>query len=276
MDLTLLHASDIHFGKHFDAAAAEAFSRFYEASSPDLLVLSGDFTQRAKVREYRAAQNFLEGLGPTPVVVTPGNHDVPLYRVWERLFAPHRNYRRYVSDELNTVTQIDGATVVALDSSAPHSAIVNGRIRKPQLRFASEAFRRAGRNDIRIVVTHHNLAKAPADEAEKILPGAEGCLAAFAEMGVELVLGGHLHQTFWAPISGAPSSGIPRVGPSVIHTGTTTSKRGRAAEVGRNSLNLIRISNEEVRIVPHLLDTTKGAFQAGEVHRIARERSEGG
>ena len=63
------------------------------------------------------------------MVVTPGNHDVPLYRVWERVFAPLRNYREFISPELDTVTKINGATVVSLNTTAPHRAIVNGRLR---------------------------------------------------------------------------------------------------------------------------------------------------
>ena len=140
MELTLLHASDIHFGTHFDPEAADAFLRFLRVLAPDLLVISGDFTQRAKVKEYEEASAFLGNLRPIPVVVTPGNHDVPLYRIWERLFAPHRNYRAHISRELDTVTHVPGAVVVSLDSTAPLTAIVNGRIRDSQLLFAARAF----------------------------------------------------------------------------------------------------------------------------------------
>ena len=141
--LTVLHGSDLHFGKHFDPDAAAIFRELVDTLTPDLIVLSGDFTQRAKLREYRAARDFLSDLPEIPVVVTPGNHDVPLYRFWERALAPFWKYRRFISRELDSVTQIEGATVVSLSSAAPRRAIVNGRLRKAQILFAARAFQGA-------------------------------------------------------------------------------------------------------------------------------------
>ena len=111
--LTILHGSDLHLGKRFKPEAADAFQKSIRALDPDLLVLSGDFTQRAKLREYQQARDYLRSLPDLPVVVTPGNHDVPLYRFWERLLAPLRNYREFISPELDTVTVVPGATVVS-------------------------------------------------------------------------------------------------------------------------------------------------------------------
>ncbi|MHC4925410.1 MAG: metallophosphoesterase, partial [Planctomycetota bacterium] len=102
--VTLIHASDIHFGAPYDAAAGEAFQVAARALHADLVVVSGDFTQRAKTAEYEAARRWLDRLPDLPVVVTPGNHDVPLYRMLERVFQPYRNYRRWISPELDSVT----------------------------------------------------------------------------------------------------------------------------------------------------------------------------
>lgn len=273
MELTLLHASDIHFGDPFDPEAAAGFLSFLGGIAPDLLVLSGDFTQRAKVKEFEAARSFLEELPRVPVVVTPGNHDVPLYRVWERIFAPHRNYREYISRDLDTVTRIPGATVVSLDSSAPLTAIVNGRIRAEQLRFAARAFQESDTEDVRILVAHHNLAAAPDYEPEQILPGHRRYLAAFSKMGVDLILGGHLHRAYattsldvFPQDAGAPSMAI-------VHSGTTTSRRGRARERGQNSLNVVRVLREEIRIVPHLFDRDSGAFKPSGARSFPRRRA---
>lgn len=261
MELTLLHASDIHFGKHFDPEAADAFLQFLRALGPDLLVISGDFTQRAKVKEYEEASAFLKNLPPIPVVVTPGNHDVPLYRVWERLFAPHRNYRTHISRELDTVTRVPGAVVVSLDSTAPLTAVVNGRIRDSQLRFAARAFEGAEEEELRVLVAHHNLARAPDYAPEQVLPGHRRYLAAFSRMGVDLILGGHLHRSYLASsLDVFPQpAGVPAM--TIVHTGTTTSRRGRARERGQNSLNLIRVSNNEIRVAPHHLERESGAFR---------------
>jgi 3',5'-cyclic AMP phosphodiesterase CpdA len=258
--LTLLHASDVHFGKPHDSGAMKAFLRFLNGASPDLLVLSGDFTQRAKVREYHAARDFLRGLPDVPVVVTPGNHDVPLYRVFERLFSPLENYREYISQDLDAVTRIDGVTAVSLDSTAPHTAIVNGRLSDGQLLFAADAFADTPAGDLKVLVAHHNFIPAPDFEPQQFLPGFQRHLSALAKMKVDLILGGHLHRAFIGSSLDAFPQG-PSAHPMVIaHSGTTTSNRGRARERGANSLNLIRVQEGEMVIIPHLLDRSDGDF----------------
>jgi 3',5'-cyclic AMP phosphodiesterase CpdA len=258
--LTLLHASDIHFGKPHDQGAMEAFLRFLNRASPDLLVLSGDFTQRAKVKEYEAARAFLGGLPDVPVVVTPGNHDVPLYRVFERLFAPHKNYREYISQELDSVTRIEGVTVVSLDSTAPHTAIVNGRLSDRQLLFAADVFSDAPQGDLKVLVAHHNFIPAPDFEPQQYLPGFRRYLSALGKMKVDLFLGGHLHRAFVGSSLDAYPEGRNAHPMVIAHSGTTTSTRGRARERGANSLNLIRIQEGEMVVIPHLLDGRDGEF----------------
>ena len=78
--LTVLHGSDVHFGKPHRPSVATAFLEMVPTVAPDVIVLAGDFTQRAKVREYEQARTFLRQIQDVPVVVTPGNHDIPLYR----------------------------------------------------------------------------------------------------------------------------------------------------------------------------------------------------
>jgi len=262
--LTLLHGSDLHFGKHFDPEAAPIFRRAVGDFSPDLLVLSGDFTQRAKVQEYEAARGFLDGLPEVPVVVTPGNHDVPLYRVWERAFAPLRNYRQFISPELDSVTRAKGATVVSLNSTAPHSAIVNGRLRTPQLTFAARAFQDSPETDLRVLVTHHNLASAPDYGPEQVLPGHRQALTALSGMGVELILGGHLHRSFSAssqdvlPDVHSRDGGVQ--GTVMAYCGTTTSRRGRTREREANSFNLLRVVPESIELTCFLRGRGEAAF----------------
>lgn len=268
--ITLLHASDIHFGTPFDSGAFDAFRRLLGGISPDLIVLSGDFTQRAKVREYEAARDFLQSLPDVPVVVTPGNHDVPLYRVFERLFEPLKNYRSYISQELDTVTRIPGVTVVSLDSTAPHRAIVNGRITDTQLLFAARVFSESPEGDFRILVAHHNFIPAPDFEPQQFLPGYQLSLAAFSKMKVELILGGHLHRAFIGSSLDAFPQGEEALPMVIAHSGTTTSTRGRASERGRNSLNLIRIGDGEVIVIPHLLHQDRGEFLPTGTHTFPR------
>jgi 3',5'-cyclic AMP phosphodiesterase CpdA len=269
-DLTIVHASDLHFGKAHDPVAAKAFLAAAHALSPDLIALSGDFTQRAKARESREARAYLAELPPVPRVVTPGNHDVPLYRFFERMFSPYRNYREHISDALDSVTRVAGATVVSLSSAAPHTAIVNGRIRPGQLDFARGAFAETPSGDLRVLVTHHHLAPAPDYEGDKPLPRGREILDALERMGVDLVLGGHLHRAYIGN-SLDVYPGIDRDrGIVIVQCGTTTSRRGRARERAKSTFNLIRAGERRLQVTHLMYFEDAGGFAPVSVHDFPR------
>jgi len=268
--ITIAHGSDLHFGTPHDAGAAEAFLAALERVSPELIVLSGDFTQRAKVREFEKAAAFLERLPPVPVVVTPGNHDVPLYRVFERLFNPFRNYRAALGPDLDTVTRIAGLTVVALNSAAPRRAIVNGRIDPTQVEFARERFEGAPPGDLRVLVAHHHLAPAPDYEGDRPLPRARKILDAFEAMGVDVVMGGHLHRAYIGnSLDVYPGEDRGR-GIVIVQSGTTTSRRGRARERAKCSFNVLRATAERLEVVHHMHFDEAGGFAPFSRHVFPR------
>ncbi|MXV95391.1 MAG: metallophosphoesterase [Gemmatimonadetes bacterium] len=290
----ILHASDLHFGKPHLPAVAEAVLRFVEEQDPDAVVVSGDLTQRARAGEYRAARRFLARLAPRPLVVTAGNHDVPLYRVWERIFAPYRKYRTYIGDRLDTVLDVGrtedpealsarapapangpagartrpGARFVALNSSAPHTAIVNGRLTDAQLRFAEGAFAGARPHDLRVLVVHHNLLGPLDGEPINLLPRARHILRAVEEWGVDLVLSGHIHRSdlgLSRCAAGAREEVVP-----VVTAGTASSNRGRGPEEGRNSLNLVRVQQSSLEVMVYLYCEDSGCFMPGKSRRYVR------
>ena len=271
--MTILHASDLHFGVPHRPVVAEALLRFVEEASPAAIVISGDLTQRAKAREYRAARDFLHRLPPIPLVVTPGNHDVPLYRIWERVFAPFRNYRRYIARRLDTVLDLagdgPGLRFVALNSTAPLSAIVNGRLSDRQLDFAATAFAETPNRAHRVLVVHHNLLRPRDEERVPPLPRAPHILSRAEEWGVDVVLAGHIHRTHLAWSGGRSARGGGR-GLPVVMTGTTSSNRGRGAEKGRNSLNLVALDGSGVDVTVYLYRQDAGRFLAHENRRFNR------
>ena len=270
--LTVLHTSDLQVGKPYRPEAAEALVRKVEQVRPDLVVVAGDLTQRAKAEEFRIARALLVRLGPAPVVVTPGNHDVPLYRFWERLATPYRNWKRFVSSELDTVTRLDGATVVALNSSAPRRAIVGGRLGDHQVALARLAFEQSPAPDVRILVVHHHFVVTDDGSGGSPLPGARSHLDAFSHMGIDLLLGGHVHQTRVLPPDD-PRTAAPF---PVVSCGTTTSWRGRGEEVDANSLNVIEIGTDEIRVVPHRLSREHHRFEPREPVVVSRHRAGSG
>ena len=271
--LTLLHASDLQVGRPFRSEAAEAFVRLAQDLRADVTVISGDLTQRAKVAEFRGARALLERL-PGPVLVTPGNHDVPLYRVWERLLDPYRNWTSLISAELNSVERHAGATFVVLNSSAPHRAIVNGRLGADQIELADRAFAAAPADDTRVLVAHHHFVPGADPDAGSPMPGARALVESFESMGIDLVLGGHVHHTHVmtsrALLPDRPGPGVP-----IVACGTTTSGRGRGDQVGVNSLNVIRVAAREIEVVPHLLTAGGQAFVPVDAIVIPRHRAQG-
>ncbi len=260
--LTILQGSDVHFGKPHLPRVAVAFHELARQAEPDVIVLAGDFTQRAKVREYRQARESIDALPDVPVIVTPGNHDIPLYRLHERLFAPLRNYRTHISSDLDSVTRVKGAVFVALCSAEPYRAVVNGRLGGEQLAFAARIFQECSPEDLCILVTHHPLVRPPDGGSDHILPGSGVLLDRFREMGVELILAGHLHRGYVVKSSGGDIVHV--------HSGTAMSNRGRMAEKGRNSLNVLEIGVHEIVVTPHWFEEDQDRFVARPPTKIVR------
>jgi 3',5'-cyclic AMP phosphodiesterase CpdA len=250
--LTILHISDLHFGSPYVPHVGESVLRAALELNADLIVASGDFTQRARREQFAEARAFLDRLPPAPVIVVPGNHDVPLYRIFERVFSPYALYCEYISPELDTVHRLDSAVIVALNSTAPLRAITNGRISADQLAFCRRAFEDVPAGIARIVVAHHHFAPAPDYEGGEVMPKAKRAMDCFAELGVEMVLGGHLHRAYVGNSLDLYPGQNREYGLIVVQSGTTTSRRGRAREREKNSLNLIRVTEDRVRVTHYM------------------------
>jgi 3',5'-cyclic AMP phosphodiesterase CpdA len=234
--ITILHASDLHFGPPYVTRVGEALRAAARVVDPDIIVASGDFTQRAKEQQFAEARAYLDSLPAVPILVVPGNHDVPLYRVLERIFDPYRWYRRHISEQLDYVYRMDGAVFVMLNSTSPLRAITNGRIDSSQLAFARERSRARPDEDLKVVVAHHHFAPAPDYEGGEVMPRAMRAIDAFTELEVDLILGGHLHRAYIGN-SLDLYPGADRVhGITIVQSGTSTSRRGRAPGTGEELL----------------------------------------
>jgi 3',5'-cyclic AMP phosphodiesterase CpdA len=258
--LNLMHISDLHFGPFFMPNVAESVLKSATALKPDCIVASGDFTQRATIEEYAAARKFLDQLPPVPLVVCPGNHDVPLYRIWERIFKPHENYQNYISKQLNDVLSLPQATIVSLDSTAPLRAITNGRIRRDHLTYTRDALAASPAEKVRIVVAHHHFAPAPDYERSSVMPRAKRALDVFEACGVEMILGGHLHRAYVGNSLDVYPGRDRKHGIVIVQSGTTTSRRGRAREREKNSFNWIRVTEDSIRITHYMFFDDAGGF----------------
>jgi 3',5'-cyclic AMP phosphodiesterase CpdA len=239
---------------------------------PDVLVVSGDLTQRARREQFEAARDYLQRFPTLPRLVIPGNHDVPLYNVARRLSDPHSRYREIISPELNTVLRVPGAVLVGLDSTAPRTAISNGRIRNWQLDFCAQAFAQSPENATRIVVAHHHFAPAPDTLSDARMPMAERAMTRFTELGVELIMGGHLHRAYIGnSLDFYPGEHRDR-GIIIAQSGTTTSRRGRGREAEKNTFNLIELFDSTIKITHYLYFDGQHGFVANSQHLFRRWR----
>ena len=268
--VTLLHISDLHFGPYYVPHVGEALLDAAQALQPGAIIASGDFTQRAKVGEFAAAREYLDRLPAVPLVVCPGNHDVPLYRIWERITRPHQNYRQYIADELNSVVRIDGAVIVSLDSTAPLTAITNGRIRREQLQFCRDAFRDVSPGTLKLVVAHHHFAPAPDYEGGSAMPRAKRALDFLEQLKVDMIMGGHLHRAYIGNSLDVYPGKDRKHGIVIVQSGTSTSRRGRAREAEKNSINLIGVTADVIHITHYMYFQDAGGFAPVSRHSFPR------
>ena len=221
----LIHLSDLHFGAH-DPAIVDAVEEKLNETNPDLVVISGDLTQRAKTEQFQQACRFLERLRDNghDVLAVPGNHDVPLYDVLRRFLSPLTRYMRFVDDTLCPFYELPGATVLGINTARSFT-FKDGRISREQMEFIRKTFERTDPNAMRILVTHHPLFALPVgEELTRAVGRSELALDAIGEAGVDMLLAGHNHH---ASIH-STSDLVTRAGPAlVIQAGTATSTRVR-------------------------------------------------
>ncbi|HEX6557815.1 MAG TPA: metallophosphoesterase, partial [Longimicrobiales bacterium] len=194
----------------------------------------------------------------------------PLYRVVERVFSPYQLYREHISEQLDTVFRCESAVIVALNSTAPLRAIVNGRIRRWQLDFVARAFENVPDEVARIVVAHHHFAPAPDYEGGDVMPKAKRAIDRFTDLRVDMVIGGHLHRAYIGnSLDVYPGAGRDH-GIIIVQSGTTTSRRGRAREREKNSFNHIRITEAAIRITHYIYFSDTGGFAPVSRHLFPR------
>ncbi len=219
---------------------------FIESHRPDMVVLSGDLTQRARPEQFREARAFVDRI-PVPTLVVPGNHDVPMYRFWERIFNPFGCYREHFSPELEPIHQ-DGELLVVGINTAYNWTIKEGRIKLRRLLEVAELIERAPKNLFKVVVAHHHVIPPPNFGTQRVLGNAYEAIDLFSSVGVDLILSGHQHQTYIGNSEEFYPKGRPPV--VILHSGTTTSSRGRGGEREKNSCNWIRVEARSM-IVSH-------------------------
>jgi 3',5'-cyclic AMP phosphodiesterase CpdA len=238
---TIAHLSDLHFGR-VDDSLREPLRRTLREIAPHLLVVSGDLTQRARAAQFREARDYLLTL-PGPQLIVPGNHDVPLYNVFQRFLLPLRKYKRIITTDLEPTFMDDEIAVVGVNT-ARALVFKGGRINEEQAERVRAKLCDLPQRMTKIVVTHHpfNVPDGSPEE-DQILGRARMALEKLAGCGADVLLSGHLHKAHVGHT--ASRYHIAGVSALVVHAGTALSTRSRGEP---NTFNVLRVRSRHIDI----------------------------
>lgn len=225
----LLHVSDTHFGTE-RPPVVEAVVALAAQQRPDLVVLSGDITQRARPDQFLAAKAFVERLD-APVLAIPGNHDIALFDLWSRLTRPYARYGAVFGPGLEPVHSSSDLLVIGVNTTRPwrHK---NGEVSAAQIDRVADRLAAASPEQLRVVVVHQPAAVTLNLDRPNLLRGHRAATKTWSAAGADLVMGGHIHLPYTLALQGLAR----RLW--VVQAGTAVSSRTRPE--APNSVNLVR------------------------------------
>ena len=231
---TLLQISDPHFGTE-RPPVIDALRRLSAQLAPEVLVLSGDITQRARKAQFSAARAFVDSLRIGRLLAIPGNHDIPLFNVAARVLCPYAKHQRAFGTELEPVLDMADLLVLCVNTTRWYRH-EDGEVSSAQVLRVAQRLEAARPGQLRIVVTHQPVAVTRPQDVKNVLRGSADAIARWSRAGCDLILGGHIHLPFVLPLH-ERAAGLPRR-MWAVQAGTAVSSRVRH-EAG-NSVNVIR------------------------------------
>lgn len=255
----ILHISDPHFGTE-RAMVMEALLQLRREQAPDLLILSGDITQRARRRQFRLARVYVNRLNVANTLTLPGNHDIPMFNLAARVFYPYANYCREFGPNLEPAFESERLLVLAVNTTRPYRR-KDGEVSTQQIERIARRLGAARPQQLRIVVTHQPVAVLRDRDADNLLHAHERAARAWVRAGADLILGGHIHLPYIAPLHEQLPDLSRRAW--VVQAGTAISRRIR--HEADNSINLIRYQ-EAGRVSIERWDYSEGQQRFGLIH----------
>ena len=249
---TLVHLSDLHFDR-VDESIIEPVIKTVTALEPDVVVVSGDLTQRARSHQFQEAREFLDAL-PSPQIIVPGNHDVPLHNVFARFFQPLDKYKRYITDDLTPFYSDEEVAILGINT-ARSMTIKDGRVNEEQIAAIRDRLCPFGDEITKIIVTHHPFDLPEGHDERDLVNRAQMAMEAIANCGADVLLAGHLHVSH----TGHSSARYKIAGHSalVVSAGTATSTRHRGES---NTFNVIRVKHPFINVERLAWQPERGEF----------------
>ena len=233
----LLQISDTHFGTE-RPAVVEALLQLAQQVKPAVVVFSGDITQRATHPQFAAARDFVQQIAAPAVITIPGNHYIPLLNVFARMFFPYAGFERTFGPVLEPEWQSSDFLVIGVNTTRP-SRHKDGEVSIEQIERVSQRLRTATDDQLRVVVTHQPVHVLRGSEIHNRLHGHEQAIAAWSAAGADVIMGGHIHLPYIAPLHEHHKHLARRCW--VVQAGTAVSHRVRAHHP--NSVNVITRSS---------------------------------
>lgn len=259
----LLQISDTHFGTE-QPTVVSALERFVREQRPDVLLFSGDITQRATQSEFAAAKRFVDGLGIASVLAIPGNHDIPLFAMGQRVFTPYGRYGGAFGAELEPVIDLPDCQVLAVNTTRWYRH-KNGEVSSRQIERVARVLGDKADERLRVVMVHQPVAVTREKDRANLLIGHQRAVDVWSEAGADLIVGGHIHLPFVVPLDGATR----RVW--CVQAGTAVSSRTR--NNAPNSVNLIRVmphaSGRRCEVAQWDYGADAGKFGCVRMHNLA-------
>lgn len=266
----LLQVSDTHFGTE-RAHVVDALLELAAEQRPDIVVLSGDITQRARRAQFAAARRLVDRMAAPATLAIPGNHDVPLFNLAARALSPFGGYARAFGAELEPSCETKDLLVLGVNTTRARRH-KHGEVSAAQIERVAQRLQRCAPQKLRIVVTHHPMHVPFGADERNLLRGHAEAARAWARAGADLVIGGHIHLPFVRPMSErVPDLARPLW---IVQAGTAVSHRVRAGGEA-NSVNMVRYDRADrgactVERWDH--DTARNRFRIAERVRLALSR----
>jgi len=252
----VLQVSDPHFGTERPMALA-ALERLCADLRPDLVLVTGDITQRARAIEFSRAKAFLDSLRTPARLTIPGNHDIPLYALHTRFLHPYRRYERVFGPAQDSEFETDDLLLIALNTTRRYRH-KHGEVSPAQIERTAQRLARARPGQVRLIAVHQPVAVTRSSDVINLLRGHSEAVKRWSEAGADAVVGGHIHLPYVLPLHERRAD-LPRP-VWAIQAGTALSTRVRGGIP--NSVNVIRTGPGRAASAERWdVDETAGLFQ---------------
>jgi 3',5'-cyclic AMP phosphodiesterase CpdA len=270
----ILHVADLHFGALADIRQVEALEKMIPELRPDVVVVAGDVSQRARHGEFQRGRAFAQLAAETaPVFVIPGNHDV---QWWWRPLIPfgkdvlYRKYGRYFGWDLTPTLTLPGAIMAsALTAHGVawgsltlrlRDLAVKGHLPKREALRVRRVFAEADPGLARVLVVHHNVLRGQISQRMGLARWRQA-QRRIVESGADVLLCGHDHEEGAEVLAN-------RIVVSTTGTLSTRSRGGRPS-----CFNFVTIEPAAVQVTFFRWEAERGRFRASDTFAFARART---